>query len=738
MAKENIEVPDKNKLLLNNIDIGNIPTKLLELKTSIIQDKFNNREQGNIKFEGIDLAKNISVDDQFILGAIYDSISFKNIKCNDGGDKLKTLILELSKWKENKKIDIVIIAEMINSYSKEKLNDVVNGLIEPKDINFLTLENLKEIMSCVQFDKDRNVDSLYTFLDTVICLLYGQELGEIKKYIIGIFNFLGYNIETEENKNKVIIKNKENENKGIFEVPDIQSFYKNMQNCEEGSYLLECIKMLGFELKLNDNHSFVLKEVEEFDKLIADMGYIYYEKINNWVQTVNTQNKNQRRKIAKDEKAVKDCLKINNFNDFKSMKKNSILQFIQNSGSADKLKVKYQVLLEKKNQSMLDKIILNKETVDWMLQNVKINIFDSNNFDELIKTIKELYEYTYELNKKIHPIAAVRLIASFKKDNLTEKQMSDILELVDWEFEIEYGDKLNSFDLQYIANMFLSLEAKTVIPEQLLKLVIETVDFERISWSPSNQENLCCIIVCLIEHSQKYNENNSKEAIEDVFSGSNDLLNKLTTMRNAKKYLNDKNMREQGDFSLKLADMLKNSGSSIFLSSEKESDIYENESIDKISKHNFESSLKMQEVGDVEILGLGLDRKNKIYNIVEQEELAITNNSTISKNLNTIELNNQSPVKNNNRWNKYILYILGFIIAGISIVSGFYVSLYAFLGLLISLVLFFIPCFLKPKSQGKIYIRSSLDNSSDVAHNVQSPTQDSISPQSINIHYEQK
>lgn len=385
---------------------------------------------------------------------------------------------------------------------------------------------------------------------------------------------------------------------------------------------------------------------------------------------------------------------------------------------------------------MLDKIILNKETVDWMLQNVNINIFDSNNFDELIKTIKELYEYTYELNKKIHPIAAVRLIASFKKDNLTGKQMNDILELVDWEFE--YEDKLNSFDLQYIANMFLSLEAKTVIPEQLLKLVIETVDFERMSWSSSNQENLCCIIVCLIEHSQKYNGNNLKEAIEDVCSGSNDLLNKLTTMRNAKKYLNDKNMREQGDFSRKLANMLKGSDLSIFLSSEKESDIYENESIDKISKHNFESSLKIQEVDEVEILGLGLDRKNKIYNIVEQEGLAITNNSTISKNSNTIELNNQSPIKNNNRWNKYILYILGFIIAGVSIVSGFYISLYAFLGLLISLVLFFIPCFLKPKSQGKIYINNSLDNSFSVAHNVQSPTQNLINPQSKNTRDEQK
>ena len=729
MSKKNIEVPDKNKLLLNNIDIGNIPTRLLELKTSTIQDEFNNRGKGNIKFEGIDLAKNISVDDQFIFDAIYDSISFKNIECDDGGDKLKTLILELSKWKENKKINIGIIAEMINSYSKEKWNDVVNGLIELKDINFLTLENLKEIMSCVQFDKDENVDNLYLyyFLETVISLLYGQELDKITEYIIGIFNFLGYNIKTEENRNE-----------GIFEVPDIQSFYENMQNCEEGSYLLECIKMLGFELKLNDNHSFVLKEVEEFDKLIADIGYAHAVKINNWVQTANTQNTNQRKEITKSREAVKNYLKINNFNDFKSMKKNSILRFIQNSGSADKLKVKYQVLLEKENQSMLDKIILNKETVDWMLQNVNINIFDSNNFDELIKTIKELYEYTYELNKKIHPIAAVRLIASFKKDNLTGKQMNDILELVDLEFKFGYGDKFNSFDLQYIANMFLSLEAKTVIPEQLLKLVIETVDFERISWSSSNQENLCCIIVCLIEHSQKYNENNPKEAIEDVFSGSNDLLNKLTTMRNAKKYLNDKNMREQGDFSRKLADMLKDSGPSIFFSSEKESDIYENESIDEISKHDLESNLKIQKVDEVEILGLGLDRKNKIYNMVEQEGLAITNNSTISKNSNTIELNNQSPVKNNNRWNKYILYILGFIIAGISIVSGFYVSLYAFLGLLISLVLFFIPCFLKPKSQGKIYIKNSLDNSLSAVYNAQSPTQNSINQQSRNIHDEQK
>ena len=127
--------------------------------------------------------------------------------------------------------------------------------------------------------------------------------------------------------------------------------------------------------------------MDKVDKLI--IGLSKDENLNNWVTGVNTKNEDERNKNAKDKNANDNYLEIKSFDAFKNMKKNSILSFIEKSENTHELKEKYKILLDEKNKNRLDEVVLDINTVNWMLQNLKLHILKSGDFDEVTIIVKK-------------------------------------------------------------------------------------------------------------------------------------------------------------------------------------------------------------------------------------------------------------------------------------------------------------------------------------------------------------
>ena len=110
----------------------------------------------------------------------------------------------------------------------------------------------------------------------------------------------------------------------------------------------------------------------------------------------------------------------------------------------------------------------------------------------------------------------------------------------------------------------------------------------------------------------------------------------------------------------------------------------------------------------------------------KQTELTIESSSIILDNSRTKELSSKSSVQNNNEENKYIFYTLAFIITVASIVGGFCITPYIFLGLA-SLNLLFIPRLSKSKSQKEQNLKfvSDIQNSENKSVKVKPPNMDS-------------
>ena len=91
------------------------------------------------------------------------------------------------------------------------------------------------------------------------------------------------------------------------------------------------------------------------------------------------------------------------------------------------------------------------------------------------------------------------------------------------------------------------------------------------------------------------------------------------------------------------------------------------------------------------------NQNNQLLNELEQLKAKISE----YKNNQVQEISNVNPKTQSkpNKKLKYTLYIFALIIAVASVAIGFYMSLYAFLGLIVSLILLFVVSCLNSKSQ---------------------------------------
>ncbi|MBQ9491278.1 MAG: hypothetical protein IJU86_00670 [Firmicutes bacterium] len=563
----------EDKLTLAEISAGNIPTKLMNFKSKIICSVL--RQNGYF----IDKKKleNVPADDSFFICVIDNCIDFSSREnfCDKQGNKITTLITELSKWMKGKKLTIFFINYLLFCYYKDIYQCLASENLE-LDEPLLSLDNLKKIILCIDFNQNKNTDRCYNEIHCFFCsvcdLLIGmkQDNQYIKVYIANLLSYFGYKTEG--------IENVENQPESLSNVPTAKEFYENTTKSEEGLGLLKCIKALGFTLVLAENEIFKLEQVDEVDKLIAGIEYCNSTELNNWVKGVNTINEENRNQNADDENANYNYLEITSFDDFKNMKKNSIVSFIQRSKNANELKKKYQVLLEKDKQDKLDEVILNKDVVDWILHNLKTDVFEEKDVRDVIDIIKKFYKYTDEPNAKISSLDLMFLLSSFKEESLTNNNVNLILEINGNNdgYELEAGN--GKMRISYLFYILRSLNERQGIPEKLITLIMETIDFK--SADLKNDyigEYFYGILFFLIRCSGKYDENNPKEAIKDVFKGTNKILNELLKIQDAKDYLNVGVMQKAENFGSRLAYLFVNSGLKIS---------FEDQEKDKINEIN--------------------------------------------------------------------------------------------------------------------------------------------------------
>ena len=276
---------------------------------------------------------------------------------------------------------------------------------------------------------------------------------------------------------------------------------------------------MGFTLILDKNETFKLEKVDEIDKLIASIGYCNDTELNNWILGINTKKEENRNKNAGDENAKDNYLEIESFDAFKNMKKNSILSFIKNSKNKSELQDKYKILLKEDNQDRLDEVILRLDIVDWMLQNLNIDVFEGKNVQNVVDIVQRFYKYTNQLNAKISSTNLIVLLGSFKEKSLTNDNVNLILEIngKDDGYELEDGtDKIHISYLLYVLRA-LSLDDKQGIPEKLIMLIMQTIDFESTDLN-NDRYYFYGALFFLIRCSKQYNETNPKEAIEDVIN----------------------------------------------------------------------------------------------------------------------------------------------------------------------------------------------------------------------------
>ncbi|MBQ9491279.1 MAG: hypothetical protein IJU86_00675 [Firmicutes bacterium] len=238
--------------------------------------------------------------------------------------------------------------------------------------------------------------------------------------------------------------------------------------------------------------------------------------LNSWVKGVNTINEENRNQNAGDKNAKDNYLKIESFDDFKNMKQKFILSFIEKSENANELKKKYQILLDEKNKNRLDEVILDINTVNWILQNVQDNIFSSDDFDEVTEVVKKFYQYTDVPNDKASPVTTINLLMAFMQNSLSASQMLELLKINDWDYSLNPNDL--DHDLYKVWSILSALKTGECIPKELFFVINQTVDFNSIDLNNDGEtESLFNIITCLIEHSKKYDPENVSKVINDIF-----------------------------------------------------------------------------------------------------------------------------------------------------------------------------------------------------------------------------
>ena len=547
-----------DRLMLAATSIKELASKLEEFKLKIIHSILRQ----NRYFIDKKKLESIPDDGSFFIYVIYmcNCIGFPSRKnfCDKQGNKITTLITELSKWMKGKKLTIFFINYLLFCYYKDIYQCLASENLE-LDEPLLSLDNLKKIILCIDFNQNKNTDrcynEIYCFFCSVCDLLIGmkQDNQYIKVYIANLLSYFGYKTEG--------IENVENQPESLSNVPTAKEFYENTTKSEGGLGLLMCIKALGFRLVLAENEIFKLEQVDEVDKLIASIGYQNDKELNNWVKGVNTINEEDRNEIAEDENANDNYLEITSFDDFKNMKKNSIVSFIEKSKNANELKKKYQVLLEKDKQDKLDEVILNKDVVDWILHNLKTDVFEEKDVRDVIDIIKKFYKYTDEPNAQISSLDLMFLLSSFKEESLTNNNVNLILEINGKNdgYELEAGN--GKMRISYLFYILRSLNERQGIPEKLITLIMQTIDFESTDLNNDNDRYYFYgALFFLIRCSGKYDENNPKEAIKDVFKGTNKILNELLKIQDAKDYLNVGVMQKAENFGSRLAYLFVNSG----------------------------------------------------------------------------------------------------------------------------------------------------------------------------------
>lgn len=590
----------EDRLALAKISTEKLPSELEKFKLKIINSILG---QNGYFIDKKDL-ENIPVDDSFLCRVIGNCIDFPGMEnfFNDQGNKITTLIKELSQWMEEQKLTIDNASALLRNYYT-KIYDNINGGELKLDKPLLSLENLKKVMACINFKQNKNInlDDIYVFLQVICDLLYGQNENDIQKYITKMLNLLGYKIKGVENSDEAIF------DEAIFDLNaqvNTSEFYKNAQNVETKLKFLEVIKVLGFELSLDDNNEdvFVLKQIDEVDRLIADIEYFHPDEINNWVKYVNTINDEDQNEIAADH-----YLTIDNSDSLVKMKQDSILSFIKNSENANNLQEKYKILLDKKNQDRLDTVILKKETVDWMIQNVDSESFEENEFDKVMNTVKKFYQYTDDLKRCDNPGVSFALISAFK--SLTTDMVVEILSYCAKNIVINEPD----FSLYQFARSLKVLKTKEQIPQVFIKLVKDVIDFENVNLYNDNEpEYFYDILYFLVEHSEKYNKDNPINAIQDVFGGQNknynDILNELSKIPNAQDFLNLSVMLKHNS---QLASVLENNNLKISLANVAE----ENNIHDKQNANENNLKFKLEKMDDIDKFLIELSNCDDIDNI---------------------------------------------------------------------------------------------------------------------------
>ena len=573
-----------NKLTLAEISAENIPAELMKFKSKIIRSVLwqNGYSIDKKKLE------NVPADDSFFVNVINYCIDFSSMEDfdNDRGNKITTLIEELSKWMKGKKLAIDYITHLLFCYYKDTCQYI---------------DSKKKIILCIDFNQNENIDwycnEIYRFFNLVCDLLIRmkQDNQYIKVYIANLLSYFGYKTEG--------IENVEDQPEFLSKLPAAEEFYENAKKSKAGLELLRCIKSLGFTLILDKNETFKLEKVDEIDKLIASIGYCNDTELNNWILGINTKKEENRNKNAGDENAKDNYLEIESFDAFKNMKKNSILSFIKNSKNKSELQDKYKILLKEDNQDRLDEVILRLDIVDWMLQNLNIDVFEGKNVQNVVDIVQRFYKYTNQLNAKISSTNLIVLLGSFKEKSLTNDNVNLILEIngKDDGYELEDGtDKIHISYLLYVLRA-LSLDDKQGIPEKLIMLIMQTIDFESTDLN-NDRYYFYGALFFLIRCSKQYNETNPKEAIEDVFNNQNQILNELLKIQNAKDYLNVGVMQKEENFGSKLAYLFVKSGLKIsFEDQEKDqiNEINENE-INENDNNKIEDNNKLSEENDNE------------------------------------------------------------------------------------------------------------------------------------------
>ena len=488
----------KDRLALVKISTEGLPSELEKLKLKIINSILGQ----NGYFIDKKNLENIPVDDNFLCRVIDSCIdcSIQSNSFHDQGDKITTLITELSKWMKGKKLAIYIINRFLLCCCKDTYQCLDSKNLE-LDKPILSLDNLKKIILCIDFNQNENIDwycnEIYRFFNLVCDLLIRmkQDNQYIKVYIANLLSYFGYKTEG--------IENVEDQPEFLSKLPAAEEFYENAKKSKAGLELLRCIKSLGFTLILDKNETFKLEKVDEIDKLIASIGYCNDTELNNWVKGVNTINEENRNQNADDENAKDNYLEIKSFDDFKNMKKKSIVSFIEKSKNESKLKEKYKILLEEDNQDRLNEVVLDMGAVDYMLQIIQNNIFCGDDVNELIRVLECFYQYTDKPSYKASPWTTINLLMAFKQGSLKTKQMLKLLEINNWNAPLD-PDDLNH-NLNEVWSILSVLGNEEKIPEELLNLIDQTFDFTKVSLDNDDQLQFFYRIVAhLIKHSEDY------------------------------------------------------------------------------------------------------------------------------------------------------------------------------------------------------------------------------------------